>query len=76
VVRPKKRQKKKVEEYKKNGLRGYGGVKYNYKSTAGYERFYNDAGVKAKFSDLPDLNGRGADIEKSNDLCATAFFFN
>ena len=66
--------KKKVEEHKKNGIRGSNGVKYNYKSTLGYERFYNDAGEKAKFQDLPDLKGKSAAIEKSDDLCANKFF--
>ena len=65
--------KKKVEEHKKNGLRGSGG-KYNYKSTLGYERFYNDAGEKAKFKDLTDLKGKDAAITKSDDVCAYAFF--
>ena len=71
----KEEAKSQIEEVKKTGLKSPKGVQYNYKSTLGYERFYNDAGEKAKFKDLDGLNERKHEaIAGSDDKCAYAFF--
>ena len=73
----KEEAKSKVEEIKKSGLKNSKGVHFAYDNGKMIQRVKNAAGESLKFKDLANLDKETREaIAKSDDICATKFFYN
>jgi hypothetical protein len=73
----KEEAKSKVEELKQSGLKNSKGEHFAYDNGKMIQRFKNAAGESLKFKDLANVDKETREaIAKSNDTCATKFYYS